>query len=105
MSILRSAVSLSTQVKRHRDGLPDPRLGTVHATLVLQLRALVVEEPAVVVARAPGTARIDSLVDMLAYTRRPAEVKRRVVDVYELAGGDLNAVQSYDPVRVELEDM
>ncbi len=86
-------------------GSLDPRLGAVHAAFVPQLRSLVVEEPAVVVARAPGTARVDRLVDVLANTRGPTEVERCIVDIDELPGRDLDTVPSHDPVRVKLEDV
>ena len=107
MSILRVVQHREPlSIKRRREGCSlDSGLWAVHAALVPQLRALVVKKPAVVVARAPGTARVDGLVDVFAYARGPAEVERRIVDINELAGRHLDAVQSHDSVRVELENV
>ena len=70
-----------------------------------ELRALLVEEPAIVITRAPCATTVHGLIDVFTDARGLAEVVRRAHYVDELTSGHLNAVPCDNSVGIELEDM
>ena len=70
-----------------------------------ELRALVVEEPAVVITRAPCATTVHGLIYVFANACGLAEVVRRAHYVDELTSSHFNAVPCDNSVGVELEDM